>query len=42
MAKKEPETKKVHVARYGLNQVVSLVEAKNATFVAIANDIDPI
>jgi large subunit ribosomal protein L7Ae len=40
--KKEPENKKVHVAKYGLNHVVSLVEAKKAAFVAIANDVDPI
>jgi large subunit ribosomal protein L7Ae len=40
--KKEQENKKVHVAKYGLNHVVSLVEAKKASFVAIANDVDPI
>jgi len=40
--KKEPDNKKVHVVKYGLNHVVALVEAKKAAFVAIANDVDPI
>lgn len=40
--KKESDTKKVCVVKYGLNHVVSLVEAKKATFVAIADDVDPI
>jgi len=40
--KKESENKKVHVAKYGLNHVVGLVESKKASFVAIADDVDPI
>lgn len=40
--KKESENKKPCVVKYGLNHVVSLVEAKKATFVAIADDVDPI
>ena len=30
------------MVKYGLNHVVSLVEAKKAAFVAIADDVDPI
>lgn len=36
------ETKKPIFAKYGLNHVVALVEAKKAKFVAIADDVDPI
>ncbi|KIM19355.1 hypothetical protein M408DRAFT_83616, partial [Serendipita vermifera MAFF 305830] len=39
---KKEENKKHCVAKYGLNHVVSLVEAKKAAFVAIADDVDPI
>ncbi|KAJ3807862.1 50S ribosomal protein L30e-like protein [Lentinula aff. lateritia] len=42
---KEPtkdETKKPHLVKYGLNHVVALVEAKKASLVAIAHDVDPI
>ncbi|KAJ3726514.1 60S ribosomal protein L8 [Lentinula guzmanii] len=36
------ETKKPHLVKYGLNHVVALVEAKKASLVAIAHDVDPI
>jgi len=36
------ESKKPIYAKYGLNHVVALVEAKKAKFVAIADDVDPI
>jgi len=36
------ETKKPHVVKYGLNHIVALIEAKKATLVAIAHDVDPI
>ncbi|KAJ3761738.1 L30e-like protein [Lentinula raphanica] len=42
---KEPtrdESKKPHFVKYGLNHVVALVEAKKASLVAIAHDVDPI
>ncbi|KAJ3997331.1 60S ribosomal protein L8 [Lentinula boryana] len=41
---KEPkdETKKPHLVKYGLNHVVALVEAKKASLIAIAHDVDPI
>ncbi|CAG7852989.1 60S ribosomal protein L8 AltName: Full=L4; AltName: Full=L7A [Serendipita indica DSM 11827] len=40
--KKDEGNKKVCTVKYGLNHVVSLVEAKKAAFVAIADDVDPI
>ena len=40
--KKSEDNKKVCTVKYGLNHVVSLVEAKKAAFVAIADDVDPI
>lgn len=36
------ETKKPVYAKYGLNHVVALVEAKKAQLVVIADDVDPI
>ena len=36
------ETKKPVFAKYGLNHVVALVEAKKAQLVVIADDVDPI
>lgn len=39
---KKEDNKKVCTVKYGLNHVVSLVEAKKAAFVAIAHDVDPI
>jgi large subunit ribosomal protein L7Ae len=36
------ETKKPCFAKYGLNHVVALVEAKKAQLVVIADDVDPI
>ncbi|KAJ3774344.1 60S ribosomal protein L8 [Lentinula raphanica] len=36
------ESKKPHFVKYGLNHVVALVEAKKASLVAIAHDVDPI
>ncbi|KAG8849239.1 60S ribosomal protein L8B [Serendipita sp. 411] len=39
---KKEENKKVCTVKYGLNHVVSLVEAKKAALVAIADDVDPI
>jgi large subunit ribosomal protein L7Ae len=36
------ETKKPIYAKYGLNHVVALVEAKKAQLVVIADDVDPI
>ena len=36
------ETKKPIYAKYGLNHVVALVEAKKAALVVIAHDVDPI
>jgi large subunit ribosomal protein L7Ae len=38
----QQETKKPHFVKYGLNHIVALVEAKKASFVAIAHDVDPI
>ena len=40
--KKEDVSKKPFTAKYGLNHVVALVEAKKASLVLIANDVDPI
>jgi large subunit ribosomal protein L7Ae len=39
---KAKEEKKPYVAKYGLNHVVALIEAKKASLVAIADDVDPI
>jgi len=36
------QTKKPIYAKYGLNHVVALVEAKKAALVVIAHDVDPI
>jgi large subunit ribosomal protein L7Ae len=36
------DTKKPNYAKYGLNHVVALVEAKKAKLVVIADDVDPI
>lgn len=36
------DTKKPIYAKYGLNHVVALVEAKKAALVVIAHDVDPI
>ena len=36
------ETKKPLYAKYGLNHIVALVEAKKASLVVIAHDVDPI
>ena len=36
------DTKKPIFAKYGLNHVVALVEAKKAQLVVIADDVDPI
>jgi ribosomal protein L7Ae-like RNA K-turn-binding protein len=36
------DTKKPVYAKYGLNHVVALVEAKKAALVVIAHDVDPI
>ncbi len=36
------DTKKPVFAKYGLNHVVALVEAKKAQLVVIADDVDPI
>jgi len=40
--KDQKETKKPIYAKYGLNHVVALVEAKKAALVVIAHDVDPI
>ncbi len=36
------ETKKPLFAKYGLNHIVALIEAKKASLVVIAHDVDPI
>ena len=36
------DTKKPIYAKFGLNHVVALVEAKKAALVVIAHDVDPI
>jgi large subunit ribosomal protein L7Ae len=36
------DTKKLIYAKYGLNHVVALVEAKKAALVVIGHDVDPI
>lgn len=36
------DTKKPVFAKYGLNHVVALVEAKKAQLVVIADDVDPV
>jgi large subunit ribosomal protein L7Ae len=41
-APSKDETKKPHFVKYGLNHIVALVEAKKASLVAIAHDVDPI
>ncbi|KAF8632405.1 hypothetical protein AX17_004846 [Amanita inopinata Kibby_2008] len=42
-AGKEPkETKKPLFVKYGLNHIVALIEAKKASLVVIAHDVDPI
>jgi len=40
--KDKQETKKPLFAKYGLNHIVALVEAKKASLVVIAHDVDPI
>ncbi|KAJ7580260.1 ribosomal protein L4 [Mycena floridula] len=40
--KDEKETKKPLFAKYGLNHIVALIEAKKAALVVIAHDVDPI
>jgi large subunit ribosomal protein L7Ae len=40
--KKETETKKPLFVKYGLNHTVALIEAKKASLVVIAHDVDPI
>ncbi len=35
------ETKKPLFAKYGLNHIVALIEAKKASLVVIAHDVDP-
>ncbi|CAK4030683.1 60S ribosomal L8-B [Lecanosticta acicola] len=40
--KKEDVSKKPYAAKYGLNHVVGLIEAKKAQLVLIPNDVDPI
>jgi large subunit ribosomal protein L7Ae len=39
---KKDETKKPLFAKYGLNHIVALIEAKKASLVVIAHDVDPI
>lgn len=39
---KKLETKKPLFAKYGLNHIVALIEAKKASLVVIAHDVDPI
>jgi len=39
---KQVETKKPVTVKHGLNHVTALIEAKKATLVAIADDVDPI
>ncbi|KAF5339369.1 hypothetical protein D9611_009760 [Ephemerocybe angulata] len=41
-SKEVKDTKKPLFAKYGLNHVVALVEAKKASLVVIAHDVDPI
>jgi len=41
-AAKKPATKKPITIKYGLNHVTALIEAKEAKFVVIAHDVDPI
>ncbi|KAK3816223.1 MAG: 50S ribosomal protein L30e-like protein [Benniella sp.] len=36
------DTKKPHVIKYGINHITALVEAKKASLVVIADDVDPI
>jgi len=36
------ETKKPHFVKYGLNHCIALIEAKKASLVVIAHDVDPI
>jgi large subunit ribosomal protein L7Ae len=36
------DTKKPIYAKYGLNHIIALVEAKKAALVVIAHDVDPI
>ena len=40
--KKEDVSKKPFTVKYGLNHVVALIEAKKASLVVIAHDVDPI
>jgi len=40
--KEQKETKKPLFAKYGLNHCVALIEAKKASLVVIAHDVDPI
>jgi len=40
--KKEDVSSKPYTVKYGLNHVVGLIENKKASFVLIANDVDPI
>ncbi|KAI8369643.1 50S ribosomal protein L30e-like protein [Radiomyces spectabilis] len=40
--KEAPKTEKPVVIKYGINHVVSLIEAKKAQLVVIADDVDPI
>ncbi|KAF9403932.1 60S ribosomal protein L8B, partial [Entomortierella beljakovae] len=39
---KKADTKKPFVIKYGLNHITALVEAKKASLVVIADDVDPI
>ncbi|KAF9997561.1 60S ribosomal protein L8B [Entomortierella chlamydospora] len=39
---KKAETKKPFVVKYGINHITALVEAKKASLVVIADDVDPI
>lgn len=39
---KKEETKKPIFVKYGLNHIVALIEAKKASLVVIAHDVDPI
>ncbi|EEB94810.1 hypothetical protein MPER_06317 [Moniliophthora perniciosa FA553] len=41
-AGKKEETKKPLFVKYGLNHIVALIEAKKASLVVIAHDVDPI
>ena len=41
-SKDKQDTKKPLFAKYGLNHIVALIEAKKASLVAIAHDVDPI